>query len=622
MEYHLELVYLWVENYKKIKRQGFNFSSQYHCVYDDTMNVLTINENEDYIENFFGENINLTAIVGKNGSGKSSILEVLTYLYWQGLIADREDKTFFLYKNKDEFYIQCENFKILPIEKSNLQNFISFQNNTKMKIPENFSARTDMPLILFSNCISDMTYNKRLESLKSYDNFYNGIQPDEPLMKDDSKYENFNQKFQYILQKNESFFDFIDEDFMFDSYQFEIHISELGAWIAGDELYKNIIDLNEESILLFEDTNEKNHEGFFYRFMALYIIGRSEGVLTYDDIEQKSREETDAYAKEYIFDKVKDIFDSKVFNASSYNEVLDICFDALEPSFKRLEKDVREDFNKEKYSARKIEELLQEYKYAGDNIWKSDFFSLQETDLKSKLESALKKDLLKSNVLRCNFINSKNIDYHFLSLSSGEKLYLNFLVNYTYTLFKLKDKYRGVMLFDEIELSFHPNWQKKILSHLLHIYKKILKDEKKSLDIHLLFSSHSPFVLSDLPKDNVIFLKDGEQVEGVQKKQTFGANIHTLLSDSFFMEDGLMGEFAKNKIQEIMDYLNDKKSIKDISTSMKSIKDVIENIGEPFLRQKLLDMYYKKFEGEALKKARKDELIAAQQRIEEELKKL
>ncbi|MEA2027977.1 MAG: hypothetical protein U9N49_03255 [Campylobacterota bacterium] len=42
--------------------------------------------------------------------------------------------------------------------------------------------------------------------------------------------------------------------------------------------------------------------------------------------------------------------------------------------------------------------------------------------------------------------------------------------------------------------------------------------------------------------------------EVLAKKQTFGANIHTLLSDSFFMSGGLMGEFAKGEINEIINF--------------------------------------------------------------------
>ena len=141
--------------------------------------------------------------------------------------------------------------------------------------------------------------------------------------------------------------------------------------------------------------------------------------------------------------------------------------------------------------------------------------------------------------------------------------------------------------------------------------------------IYIIFATHSPFLLSDIPKQNVIFLdrykkddievKTGNQKFGnckvlnglKEKKQTFGANIHTLLSDSFFMENGLMGEFAKNKIQEIMDFLNDKKTIEEISTKEGQIKQVILSIGEPFLKQKLLEMYYRKFKDEASKKSSK-----------------
>ena len=65
----MELVYLWVEEYKNIHKQGFNFSPKFNCDFDGE--ILTIKDNVDangnkqYIDDFFGDNINVMAIVGR-----------------------------------------------------------------------------------------------------------------------------------------------------------------------------------------------------------------------------------------------------------------------------------------------------------------------------------------------------------------------------------------------------------------------------------------------------------------------------------------------------------------------------------------------------------------------------
>src|SRR5690606_9204622 len=70
--------------------------------------------------------------------------------------------------------------------------------------------------------------------------------------------------------------------------------------------------------------------------------------------------------------------------------------------------------------------------------------------------------------------------------------------------------------------------------------------------------THDPLTLSDMPRQNVVFLdKDavGNTIISKGKKETFGANIHDLLADSFFISDGLMGDFAKEKINKTLTWL-------------------------------------------------------------------
>ena len=210
------------------------------------------------------------------------------------------------------------------------------------------------------------------------------------------------------------------------------------------------------------------------------------------------------------------------------------------------------------------------------------------------------------------FKDSKNREYE--DLSSGEKNLYGQLINIYYYDVKYDNK-ELIYLFDEPEITLHPNWQRNYINEF-YLISKILNKR-----IRFLIASHSPFILSDLPKESIIFLEKGKQVYPFENGQTFGANIHTLLSHGFFMKDGLMGEFAKKEINQIIENLNSKNYNPNIEEK-KKILMIINIIGEDFLRTKLLDMYYKKFDDDLIKQQRKNELELQKAKIEEELKNL
>ncbi|MCF6331528.1 MAG: ATP-binding protein [Sulfurimonas sp.] len=169
------------------------------------------------------------------------------------------------------------------------------------------------------------------------------------------------------------------------------------------------------------------------------------------------------------------------------------------------------------------------------------------------------------------------------SLSYGEKKIFGLLIN-IYNILR-KDKNNKLFLLDEPDLGLHPRWQKNYLNELIELMKQF-HNHGFIRKYHFIITSHSPFMISDLPKDNVIFLKDGKQVD--VDINPFGANIHTLLSHGFFMEGGLMGEFAKGKIDEVIKLLNSPNKLTD--KEIQHCENIISIIGEPIIKNQLRRM--------------------------------
>ena len=72
----------------------------------------------------------------------------------------------------------------------------------------------------------------------------------------------------------------------------------------------------------------------------------------------------------------------------------------------------------------------------------------------------------------------------------------------------------------------------------------------RNVRAHVIFASHSPMLLSDLPIENVVFL-DNEYGKG-GLNNTFGANIFDLYRLAFDQSNGITGEFAANKIKDAL----------------------------------------------------------------------
>lgn len=200
----------------------------------------------------------------------------------------------------------------------------------------------------------------------------------------------------------------------------------------------------------------------------------------------------------------------------------------------------------------------------------------------------------------------------FTGLSTGERQATYVISNMMYHLVNINSawndpvgshevKYRYVnMMLDEVELYFHPDLQRKFVDMVLSAIRSV--ELPHILGVNITLVTHSPFVISDLPDTNIMYL-GGDYL----KERTFGANIYDLLDNTFFMDDSI-GELAKKRIEMFVNTYNkqlaawrddDMKGL-DRSIDADALTDFVANryfytyigsiIGDDYMRKEMNDM--------------------------------
>lgn len=511
----MELVYLWVEKYKNIENQGFNFSPRFTCNYEN--GELTIEEKKDYVS-IFPPNINVTAIVGENGSGKSNITQILD---------NRIINTFFkvIYFNNGIFYTQFKvinhtSYKIQPINKSMIETY-------DLKISQ-----------VLGQCKNDDVIQCKILTIAS------------------------------VLEKDSTCFNFMNEDFIFTQWKIDFPkaVFSLETGIkALDDRYNDIL----ERISVTDE--ERYLDTFVYvaiKFIQ-FILGNN--LLKESKYFQLLNDLAENFTENTYIELVTSIELGRFEDTGNYQLILDTLI-----GYKESITYIKAFLNPQKIS----KDAILTFTTSGVYITLHNF---SNNNFHKKL-------------LEINYITNSNLA--FLDLSDGEQQRIFNSALLAEELMEDKESYyHKIYCLDEPDVFLHPNWQKMLISDFAFLSKKYLDNFYPS--VHLILTSHSPFILSDLPKENVIFLENGKQV--YPNIETFGANIHTLLSHGFFMKEGLMGEFAKEKIQSIIKYHDEIKSkdfLKDDNKQLrekekeKYLKDFQKNfwnihsiIGDEFIKQ-------------------------------------
>ena len=155
-----------------------------------------------------------------------------------------------------------------------------------------------------------------------------------------------------------------------------------------------------------------------------------------------------------------------------------------------------------------------------------------------------------------------------------------------------------LLLLDEADLTYHPEWQRRYVSTLTELLPKVFSSSGRTSktivkDIQVLFSTHSPLMLGDMPKSNVTYLPmQSAEIE------SFGENIHLILKNSFFLQSGTLGSFAANKINNTANKLSAvNPGKKESASALDDCRTIIDLLAPGPIRYKLEELY-QKAEGE------------------------
>jgi energy-coupling factor transporter ATP-binding protein EcfA2 len=652
--------------YLKILKEGeYYFFNDW---YREENGHIIRNEDNTFKKGFFGNGITIQAVVGKNGSGKSSLLELIyrilnnfSYVTTEGVYRAKAERLYYIKGIKAELYFELDGQLGCVKVEDDTVTFVYGENNPlELYFPgsKNYEE-TDGWLNAIQldgfeyDAIRGMERRTIGETIeKTLNHFFYSLVVNysiQSLNPCDYEYEEAygedaddwadNSWLTSLYRKNDGYMvpigfepyrgnnqiDLVNQkelaedrvaallidaekhghkllpgysyssiDFTYDqkfSLRFD-HPAEDGD-ISTDAIQKIAEDLNSErSNLFFEfygiDEGYKQNDFHLFKRAFMYLIDKTFSVSrNYPDYEDYS-ELSDAFfdLEHKLLPHEKDMVVSLIEKVKKEPSHIGVKVHQTLHFLERLiyiDEAEQSEMNNNGFS---YEEYIQQ------------FFPDMNIEGPKTIMEYYPPPIFRNYIYLKNDMDQECIEFPLLS--SGERQYLFMLSAYLYHLRNIisvpedagRVKYHNVCLFlDEIELCFHPEYQRLFVANLL----QSLKDNKvtESVNVNVVLTTHSPFVLSDIPQSNILYLENGEDVKEQMKVKTFASNINELLAESFFLNGGFVGEFACQVVNDLTSFLLGKQH--ERRWDMDSADQLIETVGDDVVKIQLRRLFIRKF---------------------------
>ncbi|MDD2829892.1 MAG: AAA family ATPase [Sulfuricurvum sp.] len=578
----MKLLYFFLEDdYKHIPKGGYQFDNEF-IVEEFNPNPVNyirnirLKHNTDYHHPFNNSISNITCIVGKNGIGKTTFFELLiASLLWRLDGELLKDKLHFLFydNSTDNFFIESyiNNAHAWQINLDGTSKDIYKNTYTQNKREEDKNTKYNLRNDKFS--VLPFQMNLIFHSLSPFDRIYSLLK--QRLSSSPEMREHYVKRFKYIginqVETNDV------------KYEYMTIINLLNLFF--NENSKNLINqfgyffenifFNTNSSYVYTNIKFPKYTELIEKNMQLELFGIDEN--KYSQIIEMINNryqmflvsKLDAEFLNMILLKnlkLSEPNDFMVFlhlailrnDANKNKDILEVVQNALDDLESFIEKNMIFEYvnyamiknlvlNKDKYL--KLEELKDPSKL--EKIIKEQ----QIYDLLKLLKSLSIMDVIDFSINLRKKDNENKID--FFKLSSGERTLLSYFanivgrINEIYEIQKQDETYNDVsnktflILIDEVELHLHPEWQRMFIKRLNDFFNY----GEFPINLQFVIATHSPFVVSDIYDQNIIYLG-----ETGKETKTFGGNIFDIFKDDFYVSNTI-GAFSESIIKDLSEFL-------------------------------------------------------------------
>lgn len=570
----MKLIYLWINNYKTLQKQGIFLNSHYK-VSENPKIGFQVQLCKSKSMDIYRPIEKITSIIGKNGSGKSSLLEVLiTLLTSNG--------------GADAFLIVEIDGKLFTIGEAQK---VTFQNEVVSPFPPD--KQIPASLIYYSPIYSPHNLDIRSQSKNkiladvSNNNCYAGSLSS-------NQRRDIEQQFRFLqdhAQFSEKALGF-KKFFLADVKPFNLFIFRKNFFMILETIRSNSSS-NESKEALKLITNIKVFPSSFRNDLEDYCFSGPE-------ISEKAKYGIDkelqrlthwmqnrylnerrwvGNLKQYFILQVleKEISPSKniLFKAQSLRMMFEVIFDIDHRKHSSLRDRHSERFYEKIGRAEEDGRALSRF-FEGLDV--GNTFPLYfDTGMSKKVIELV-------NEIHSSRYSSYDIDIRWNGMSSGQIAKLNLFSRLYKGLLNHRKKVDIIVILDEADIYLHPEWQRSFLHELRAFFHEVAKDKK----IELVLTSHSPLMISDIEKENV-FIIDREDDESHSKItspeiETFASNLHSMYQKSFLLQSTigkLAYEFVEKFEEEVRQ--NENPSLEVVGQWFAKL----EKVSEPVIRHGL-----------------------------------